>query len=286
MHVFHATLIWMAAAGVLAVQVPAQTQNAAEPTATPAAMTAATTASGSTPGAAPVTASSLIGPALGETRAMLGELRLEKWKKGDVRDEAEGNIRSLLGDMETQVAPLMAAADGAPGLLSKTIPLVKHIDAFYAVLLRVEEASRVSAPPDQISAIEQSLHDVNKARLALEDQLAAVAVGQEKQIGDLRAQVKTLMTPPPEPRPAVVEPATCKPAPAPARKKNPAAKKPANPAPAANPPEAFLTSSPRRLGLRERCGTGGIGVTVSIFGVGLLIRGLLSGASFADGGAE
>jgi hypothetical protein len=236
MRVFRATLIWLVAADALAVQVPAQAQNAGGPTADPAAMTAATTVSGSAPGAAPVAASSLMGPALKETRETLSGLRLEKWKKGDVRDEAEGNIRSLLGDLDTKVAPLMAAADGAPASLSKTIPLVKHMDAFYDVLLRVEEASRVSAPPEQVGAIEQSLRDVNRARLALDDQVAAVAAGQEKQIGELQAQVKALKKPTPAPASAVVEPAPCKPAAAPARKKKPAAKKPANSAAAANPP--------------------------------------------------
>lgn len=153
------------------------------PTSPQAAAPAATTA--------PVAASSLLEPALTLTQNTLAGLKLDKWKKGTVREEAEANVSSLLNDLQTNMPPLLSAADGAPGDLSKTIPVLKHLDAVYDVLLRVEEASRVVAPAEQISALQQALLDVNKARMALDDQMTAQAASQEKQLVDLQASLRT-----------------------------------------------------------------------------------------------
>ena len=60
-----------------------------------------------------------------------------------MRDEAEENVNTLVRDLDDNVQPLITAADAAPAQLSKAIPLLKHLDALYDVLLRVEEASRV-----------------------------------------------------------------------------------------------------------------------------------------------
>lgn len=122
---------------------------------------------------------------------MLTGLKIDRWKKGSVRDEAGDNVSALLRDLQTNIPPLLAATDAEPGALSRAIPLTKHLDAFYDVLLRVEEASRVSAPSDQINALQQTLLDVNKARIAYDDQLQAQAASQEKQAFDLSAELKT-----------------------------------------------------------------------------------------------
>lgn len=121
---------------------------------------------------------------------MLMALKVEKWKKGSVRDEAEENVNTLLRDLDNNVQPLIAAADAAPSQLSKAIPLVKHLDALYDVLLRVEEASRVSAPAEQIDALQKALLRVSQARNAYDDELQLQAAGAEKQIGDLQTAVR------------------------------------------------------------------------------------------------
>lgn len=132
------------------------------------------------------TASDLLQPALSNARSALMALKVEKWKKGSVRDEAEANVNTLLRDLDTNVQPLITAADGAPAQLSKAIPLIKHLDAFYDVLLRVEEASRVSAPGDQIELLQNALLRVSQARIAYDDVLQMQASGVEKQMGDLQ----------------------------------------------------------------------------------------------------
>lgn len=139
---------------------------------------------------APATASDLLLPALNQAQTTLKSLNLDKWKRGSVREEATANVSSLLHDLDNNMQPLITAADAAPGQLSKAIPLIKHLDAFYDVLLRVEEGARVSAPPDQIDALQQALLRVSQARIAYDDVLQTQAAGQEKQVVDLQTAVR------------------------------------------------------------------------------------------------
>jgi hypothetical protein len=179
----------------------------------------------------PATASSLLQPALAVVGNTLSSVNMDKWKKGSVREEAAGHVSSLQKDLQTNMPPLLATADAAPGQLSKALPLAKHLDAFYDVLLRVEEAARVSAPGDQVDALKQTLSTLNQARLTFDEGLETQAATQEKQLIDLqlalRAQQEASRSAPPVTAPA----APCKPA-TPARKKKstrPAAKTPPAP---------------------------------------------------------
>jgi hypothetical protein len=114
---------------------------------------------------------------------------------------------------------------------------MKHLDAFYDVLLRVEEAARVSAPSDQISALQQTLLDVNKARNDYDDQMQAYAVAREKQTFDLQTQLRAQQEAAAQAKAATPVTEPCKPA-TPARKKKrtttsakPSAGTPATPTP-------------------------------------------------------
>jgi hypothetical protein len=170
-----------------------------------------------------VTASSLLKQPLAVVQDTLNGLKLDKWKKGSVREEAGENVASLLKDLQTNLPPLLTAADSDPGQLSQAIPLVKHMDAFYDVMLRVEEASRVVAPGDQVDDLQQALLKLNQARLALDDHLQANAVVQEKQVGDLQVALKTQLQAVAQAKAAAAAqaPVPCKP-PAPVKKKKPA----------------------------------------------------------------
>ena len=193
---------------------------------------ARTTSAAPAPAASPAPInppSSLLRPSLTAVQDMLNNLRLDRWKKGSVRDEASDNVSSLLKDLQTNLPPLITAADAAPASVSQSIPLVKHIDAFYDVLLRVEEGARVSAPSDQISSLQQAMLQLNQSRLALDDHLQAEAVVQEKQTVDLQTSLKTQQQAVAQAKAAAAlaaaQPPPCKPVTPP--KKRPAVKKPA-----------------------------------------------------------
>ena len=107
--------------------------------------------------AAPVSASTLLQPSINSVVTVLNSLKIDKWKKGSVREEAGQNVNSILQDIQNNLPPLIGAADAAPGSVSAAMPLVKHLDALYDVLLRVEEASRIAAPSEQISQLQDAL---------------------------------------------------------------------------------------------------------------------------------
>jgi hypothetical protein len=177
----------------------------------------------------PATASEILKPALENVRKTLDSLRTDKWKKGSIRDEAESNVSTIQRDLAETLPPLLSTADAAPSTISKVLPVTRNVDAIYDVLVHVVEASRVVAPGDQVGALQQAMGRLEKARVALDEQLEQSAAAQEKQMTDLRStvqaqatQLHAVGTPPPAP--------TC-PAPAPAKKK----KKPATPT-TAKPP--------------------------------------------------
>ncbi len=210
---------------------PAGMLGQAAPTSTPAQNEQAPS-----PAAAPDSASSILQPSLTNVQSTLTALKIDKWKRGDIRDEASDNIKAILKDLQGNLPGLIAAADGAPGIVSKSLPLMKHIDALYDVLLRVEEASRVVAPGDQIPQLQKVLKEFGTARIALDDRLQQNALDQETQLADVRAALKAQQ----ESAKAVVVPSTPPTCPAPTpvkKKKKPAApaKKPSATTPATTP---------------------------------------------------
>ena len=193
---------------------------------------------------APVTPSSVVKPALSNVESTLNSLKIDKWKKGTIRDEAGENANAILKDLKTNVPPLLADADAAPGALSKSIPLMKHLDALYDVLLRVEEGARVSGPGDQVDQLAAALKQFGTARIQLYDTMAQRAGVQEKQVTDLQAEVKTQRAAaeqqkatPPTPVPCTPpKPAAKKKRPAPPKTTQPATGQPATGQPAQTPP--------------------------------------------------
>jgi len=139
---------------------------------------------------APSPISGLLQPALDTVHKTLESLRLDKWKKGTVRDEAGTNIDSIRTDLRSNLPPLIQSADAAPGTVSKLLPLSRHLNALYDVLLRVSEASRVAAPDDQAALLQQALLSLSNARLALDDRIRGSAGALEQQVVDLRANLQ------------------------------------------------------------------------------------------------
>jgi hypothetical protein len=135
------------------------------------------------------TPSSLLQPSLDSVQHTLAAVKVERWKRGSVRDEAGSDMNSIQVDLQQRMPALLKDADAAPGILSKTLPVTRHVDALYDVLLRVVEASRIAAPDDQANQLRQALSDLEKARLALDDSMEQAASSQEKQLVDLRVTV-------------------------------------------------------------------------------------------------
>ncbi|SRR6266568_2480244 len=185
---------------------------------------------------APLPPSAILLPGIDSVKQTLGVLKLEKWKKGSVRDEAGSNLDAIQRDLQGTLPALLKAADAAPSTISKVLPVSRNVDALYDVLVHVFEAARVSAPGDQIGQLQQAMTSLEKARVALDDQLLQTASTQEKQLVDLHTTVQTQTAslraiaaappPPPCPKPAPAKKKRATPATAPKNSTTPAAKTP------------------------------------------------------------
>jgi len=192
----------------------------------------------------PLTTSGILKPSLETVLQTVTALKLEKWKKGTVRDEAGENTKRILVDLQTNLPSLLAVADSAPVKISNELPVSRNIDALYDVLLRVYEAARVSAPPEQITQLDEALNSLNNARLALDGRLRESAASMEKQVSDLQSTLQAqdaIKCPTPTPAPAIPfciapKPAVRKPAKKPAPSATP---------PAKTPPEAPAIPKPQ-----------------------------------------
>lgn len=205
MRIPHLALVTMLASASLVCAAQAPATGAPEQTPAPAPQAEAPAPNMPVP-AAP---SSFLRPALDGVKQTLNSLDLNDWQKGGIRDEAMREIGTILQDMQENLPPLVKEADSAPGLISKTLPLSRHVDALYDVLLRVEEASRVVSTGEQVGRLQLALKNLGEARLALDKQLHELAVANEWQIADLNAKLKAALAvkcPPPPPAPVCPEP--------------------------------------------------------------------------------
>src|SRR5579862_9303612 len=111
----------------------------------------------------PAAPSDLLNHSLNEVNQTVGEVRLDKWKRGSVRDEADKNISAIQRDMKGTLPSLLKDADGAPASLSKVLPLSRNVDALYDVLVHLVEQSRVSGTSEDAGQLQQALGDLEKA---------------------------------------------------------------------------------------------------------------------------
>lgn len=201
-----ATCCSLAAAGQLRVGGSAPTENTS-------AAPVTTSVSPVAPPPAPFVTSEILQPSLENLQQTLGSLRMDKWKRGSIREEASSDIGQIQRDMQDNIPTLLKDADASQGTLSKVMPLARHVDALYDVLLRVLEAARFSAPDDQTNQLRQALGSLGSARLKLDDRMQERAAAEESQIGDLRTAVQkqaALKSPAPQPTPVCTTPPPAK----------------------------------------------------------------------------
>lgn len=155
----------------------------------------------------PTAPSDILQRSLDEVRITVGNVRLDKWKRGSVRDEAGTNIDAIQRDLQGTLQTLLKDADSAPGTLTKVLPLSRNVDALYDVMVHVVEAARVVGSSDNVGQLQQALTDLEKARVVLDNQIQQTADIQEKQVLDLRntvqkqdASLRAAATPAPAPK--------------------------------------------------------------------------------------
>jgi hypothetical protein len=110
------------------------------------------------------------------------------------------------------------------------------------VLLRIYEAARVSAPPDQIAQLQQAMTTLDKARHAFNDRIQNQASTLEKWNADLQTTVRNQQAA----KPTVTPVSTTTACPTTPAKKPAAKKKPKPPAATSTTPPAAPASTPSK----------------------------------------
>ncbi len=132
----------------------------------------------------------LLKPSLASLYATLADLKLEKWKGGNVRTEAEHDTASIVDDLNQKIPDLLKNADAAPTRIGAALPLAQNFAALYDVSLRVLDAARIAAPADQAAKIQDTMNGLAAANRKLYDRLAQASQAQETHIGDLETKIK------------------------------------------------------------------------------------------------
>lgn len=157
-------------------------------TAAPVSAPASVAASSTPPALASYT--DLLKPSLASLYATLSDLKLEKWKNGNVRAEAEHDTASIIDDLNQKIPDLLKNADAAPTRIGAALPLARNFAALYDVSLRVLDAARISAPADQAAKIQDTMNGLAEANRKLYDRLEQSSQAQETHIGDLETKIK------------------------------------------------------------------------------------------------
>lgn len=182
------------------------------------------------------TPSALLRPAMDSIQQALTTARPEKWKvSNDTSQQTQANLSSIQTDLRTTLPSLLDTADQSPNSAVQMLPAYRNVEALYDVLLRVAQVATLSAPAQQIVALQEAVEALEKSRRSLGDSIQSSALHQEQQNRDLQARLQTLQAAPP-PAPA---PVACVPSSLPVKRKPraKAAPKPAAPAaPAASAP--------------------------------------------------
>lgn len=207
-----ALVLFSALSATLVAQAPPQ--NSAPP---PAA-----TASDASP-----TPSAVLAPAIAQIRQTLATLRPDRWKApGAVAQETASNLGSIQRDLDNTLPGLLASADRNPASVADVLPAYRNIEALYDVLLRVTEISKLAAPGQQSSALQQATASLDDARRNLGDRLQVASAAQNHAIASLQTQLRASQASATQAT-AVVP--TCQPQP-PSAKKRPSAKPKQKPA--------------------------------------------------------
>jgi hypothetical protein len=160
------------------------------------ATTAPAAAPASSPASAPAATSALpsytdlLKPSLASLYATLADMKLEKWKGGNIRAEAEHDTASIVDNLNQKVPDLLKDADAAPTRVGAALPLARDFAALYDVSLRVLDAARIAAPADQAAKMQDTMNSLAAANRSLYDRLEQASKAQEMHVGDLETRIK------------------------------------------------------------------------------------------------
>jgi hypothetical protein len=144
-------------------------------------------------------------PALSQVNQAVSNLDIRHWKApGSVKSAASGDVSSIQRDMSGTLASLMSQAEVAPSSVPSSFAVYRNVDALYDTLLRVVETADLSAPDQDVSALEGALRQLEAARTDLGERILAATQAQQNEVVRLRTVIARAAAAPPPPVKTVV----------------------------------------------------------------------------------
>ncbi|HZZ38681.1 MAG TPA: hypothetical protein VFE06_06095 [Acidobacteriaceae bacterium] len=154
---------------------------------------------------APAAMSGTLRPALSQVNQAVSNLDIRHWKApGSVKSAASGDVSSIQRDMSGTLASLMSQAEAAPSSVPSSFAVYRNVDALYDTLLRVVETADLSAPDQDVSALEGALRQLEAARTDLGERILAATQAQQNEVVRLRTVIARAAAAPPPPVKTVV----------------------------------------------------------------------------------
>ena len=145
-------------------------------------------------------------PAMSQVNQAVSNLDIKHWKApNSVKSAASGDVTSIQRDLSGTLASLVSQAQAAPSSIPASFAVYRNVNALYDTLLRVVETADLSAPDQDVSALENALRQLEHARSELGDRLLAATQAQQNEVVRLRTVIaKAAAAPPPPPKTIVV----------------------------------------------------------------------------------
>lgn len=125
--------------------------------------------------------------------ADLDRVRIEKWKTdSEYKRQSLANVDSLRRNLQGALPTMVGQVRQAPEDLSATFKLYRNLGALYDVLSSVAESAGAFGSKDEYQSLANDASLLDRARRALADRLENLASARDKEVANLRDQVRAL----------------------------------------------------------------------------------------------
>jgi Skp family chaperone for outer membrane proteins len=125
--------------------------------------------------------------------ADLDRVRIEKWKTdSEYKRQSLSNLDSLRRNLQDALPAMVGQVRQAPEDLSATFKLYRNLGALYDVLSSVAESAGAFGSKDEYQSLANDASLLDRARRALADRLENLASARDKEVANLRDQVRAL----------------------------------------------------------------------------------------------
>ena len=127
------------------------------------------------------------------TQEDLSRLRIEKWKTDAAnKKDVLATVDSIERNLEGALPEIIGQLRNAPEDLAASFKLYRNLDALYSVLRDVVDGVGAFGSKDDVQALSNDLSVFEGSRKQLAERIENLSSSKEKELAQLRGQLKTL----------------------------------------------------------------------------------------------